>query len=184
MVTLAFALWGLRPALSVPGLLPPVSPVLVVALSLPALDSVSDAVFRLDCRAADAGCSVSQRAGSWHGKVHVAVVVVASVATVVAPFALAARMRLVDGWRDLAEPARAFGMLVALGLLANGVARGTGLEGWAQRTLITLACAGVVLLAARVLHLTPSTAGVRSPETDGDLSWPGPVSHLEHTPRR
>lgn len=151
-LTAAFAIWALRPSLTVPGQRPPISAWLV-ALSLPALDNLSDAFFRLDCRAADPGCSISQAAASWHGKTHIAAFVIAAVPTLIAPFALAHRMRQVDGWRDLVRPAQVFGVAVVVGLVVSGAASGTGLQGSTQRALIVLVCAGVAALAARVLAL-------------------------------
>jgi hypothetical protein len=68
------------------------------------LDNLSDAFFRLDCRTADPGCTAA--ASSWHAKVHLAVGLISAVATIAAPFVLAARMRYVPGWRDLARPTR------------------------------------------------------------------------------
>src|SRR5436190_8947273 len=92
LLTAAFALWSLRPSLTVPGRGVPVS-ALLVAVSLPALDNLSDAFLRLDCRVADAGCSSSVAASSWHGTVHVVAFVVAAIPTLIAPFALSHRMR-------------------------------------------------------------------------------------------
>jgi hypothetical protein len=150
LATMAFALGALRPALAVPGRGPALGAWLV-ALSLPALDNVGDLVFRLDCRAADAGCSASEAATSWHGKAHVVVFLVAVVPTALAPYLLARRMALVEGWRDLARPTRSFGALVVGGLLADAVLTDTAFDGWAQRTLIVFVCAGVVALARRVV---------------------------------
>ena len=87
---------------------------------------------------------------SWHGTMHVAVFVVAAVATVAAPFALASRMRLSDSWRDLAGRARAFGF-VTIGLLAVTAATvGTPVQGLTQRFAATVISLGIVVLAWRV----------------------------------
>src|SRR6185295_1007568 len=94
VLTMAFAVGALRPALGIAGWL--------VAVSLPALDNLGDVFFRLDCRAADAGCSASQATASWHGKMHIAVFLIAAIPTLIAPFVLSRRMAAVDGWRDLA----------------------------------------------------------------------------------
>jgi len=151
-LTLAFAVWALRPSLTAAGLRRPVSPWLV-ALSLPALDNLGDAFFRLDCRAADAGCSASHAAASWHGKAHIAVFVLAAVATIIAPFALAHRMQQLDGWRDLARPARVFGVLVIVLLVGSAALSGTGAQGSSQRVAAVLIPLGVIVLALRVMRL-------------------------------
>ena len=76
-VTIVFSLVALRPELGLGAWL--------VALSLAGLDDLSDAFFRLDCRAADNGCSIATATASWHGKVHLAAAVVAALATVRRP---------------------------------------------------------------------------------------------------
>jgi hypothetical protein len=152
VLTIAFALWALRPALAVPGRHDAIGAWLV-ALSLPGLDNLSDTFFRLDCRAADAGCTTAQAAASWHGTVHVVVAAVAGVATVAAPFALAHRFRLLEGWRDLARPARVFGVVVVLGVLAYVALDNTSAPGWAQRALAMWVVSGIVVLAWRVRTL-------------------------------
>src|SRR4051812_45884397 len=66
VATILFALLVLRPALRAPGHHEALGPYLV-ALALVGLDNLSDTFFRLDCRAADAGCKASVAAASWHG---------------------------------------------------------------------------------------------------------------------
>jgi hypothetical protein len=153
LLTAAFALWSLRPALDVPGRRTAVSAVLV-ALSLVSLDNLSDAFFRLDCRAADAGCTPSVAASSWHGTVHVVVFGVAAIPTLVAPFALSRRMREVEGWADLARRSRLFGAVLLVAFVATAASQGSGLQGWTQRIAATLAAIGVVALAVRVLGVS------------------------------
>jgi hypothetical protein len=153
LLTATFALWALRPSLTVPGRGMAVS-ALLVAVSLPALDGVSDAFFRLDCRAADAGCSPSVAASSWHGTIHVVAFVVAAIPTLIAPFALSHRMRAVEGWSDLARPARAFGVTLLVAFVATAASQGSSAQGWTQRVAATLAAVGVAALAVRVLRLT------------------------------
>ncbi len=152
LLTAAFALWALRPSLTVPGRGPAVSAVLV-AVSLPALDNLSDAFFRLDCRAADVGCTSSVAASSWHGTIHVVVFLVVAIPTLVAPFALSRRMRAVEGWSDLARPARVFGMGLVVVFIATAASQGSSAQGWTQRFAATLAAFGVTVLAVRVLRL-------------------------------
>jgi hypothetical protein len=152
-VTIAFALLALRPSLRTAdgrGALG----AWLVALSLPGFDTMSDAFFRLDCRAADAGCTTAEAAASWHGKAHFACFVVAALATVAAPFVLSHRMRAVDGWRDLARPTWIFGILVIVVLVATGATTGTAAQGWTQRGAIVVVSSGVALLAWRVLRLS------------------------------
>src|SRR5919199_514515 len=117
VLTIAFALGALRPALAVAGKGEPVGAWLT-ALSLPAFDDLGDVFFRLDCRAADAGCSMARATSSISGKMHVAVFVVAAIATIAAPFALAHRMDAIGAWRTFARPTRRFGAGFVAGLLA------------------------------------------------------------------
>lgn len=128
------------------------------ALSLVSLDSASDSLFRLDCRAADAGCSMSDAAHSWHGKVHVVVFVFAAIATAIAPFVLARRMRVVDGWQDFARPTQVFGLLFIVGMMLTGATSETDIAGWTQRGLILFTCAGVCALAWRTSQWRASSS--------------------------
>jgi hypothetical protein len=57
-LTIAFALLALQPALAVPGRRAALGAWLLAA-SLMGLDNLSDAFFRLDCRAADPGCTAA-----------------------------------------------------------------------------------------------------------------------------
>jgi hypothetical protein len=152
LTTIAFAIWALRPALTVSRHGSPIGAWLV-ALSLPGLDNLGDVFFRLDCRAADAGCTASQATASWHGTAHIVVASIAAVATIIAPFALAHRMRLVDGWRDLARPARIFGVITVAGVLVYVALESTSVGGLAQRALAIWVPAGIVVLAVRVRRL-------------------------------
>jgi hypothetical protein len=124
------------------------------------LDNLSDAFFRLDCRAADAGCSSSDMLASWHAQIHVASFVVAAVAAVTAPFVLANRMRRLDGWATLARPTRVFGVLTIALLVLSGATTGTSVQGATQRIVAVFVTAGVAALAARTLVLS---SGVRAP---------------------
>jgi hypothetical protein len=152
LLTAAFALWALRPSLAVPDRGVAVGAVLV-AVSLPALDNLSDAFFRLDCRAADAGCTSSVAAASWHGTIHLVVFGVAAIPTLIAPFALSRRMRVVEGWSDLARPAQVFGMALLVVFVATAASQGSSAQGWTQRFAATLAAFGVIALAVRALRL-------------------------------
>jgi hypothetical protein len=158
---MAFALGALAPSLGLGGVL--------LALSLPSLDTASDTFFRLDCRAADHGCSMSDAASSWHGKAHIGFFVVAALFSVAAPFVLAARMRVLDGWRDLARPTRIFGVVFVVGLLLTGATTDTSVAGLAQRVVIVYTCAGVCLLARRELQIAGSGVEVRGHRVDSGV---------------
>jgi hypothetical protein len=160
ILSAAFAIGALAPALRVPGKRAAVGAWLV-ALSLVSLDNLSDVFFHVDCRAADAGCTPDQAFASWHGKIHLIVFVVAAVATVAAPFALAYRMRIVDGWKDLARPTRVFGAVLVVGLIVNLVLADGPIQGWAQRGLCLFVVFGIVSLARRVLRLANDGAILR-----------------------
>lgn len=157
VVTMAFALLLLRPALRVEGR--ESVGAWLVTLSLAGWDNLSDAFFRLDCRAADAGCVSTASFESWHAKVHLASYLVAGVATVIAPFLLSRRMRAIDGWRDLAGPTRIAGFVIIAALAATVVTGGSAIQGWAQRVALVLVSLGVVPLALRVLRSTRTLTG-------------------------
>jgi hypothetical protein len=154
-LTVAFALLALRPALAVPGQGTALAAWLLAA-SLMGLDNLSDALFRLDCRAADPGCTMAAAASSWHGRVHLGVGVISGIATIALPFVLAARMRRVDGWRDLARPAVRFGLLFCVVLVCSAALDGRTGGGYLQRVAIVLFSAGIVTLALRVRALARS----------------------------
>jgi hypothetical protein len=129
----------------------------LVAASLPAFDTLTDTFFRLDCRAADAGCSASQATTSWHGKAHILAFVIAALATAVAPFLLARRMQLLDAWRDLARPTRIFGVVFIAAIVVTSALTNSSVGGWAQRVVIFYTCGGVFVLAWRTLR-TPAAS--------------------------
>jgi hypothetical protein len=166
---MAFAIWALRPSLTIAGRRPPIGAWLV-ALSLPALDNLGDVFFRLDCRAADAGCSTADAMSSWHAKAHLLVFAIAALATLVAPFALAHRMRLVDGWRDLTRPAIVFGILIVAALVASAALQGTGFQGWSQRVAAVLVPLGIVALALRSRRLAIADAKAETGRAAGETS--------------
>jgi hypothetical protein len=151
-LTIAFAL---RPALAAPGRGTALGAWLLAA-SLIGLDNLSDAFFRLDCRAADQGCTAAAAASSWHGQVHIAAGLLSAIAMVAAPFVLAARMRHANGWRDLARPTILTGALLLVVLLGYAaLERKTG-GGYLQRAAIVLVSVGVATLALRVRSLARS----------------------------
>ena len=152
---IAFALFALGPALAVPGRGTALGAWLLAA-SLIGLDNLSDTFFRLDCRAADQGCTAAAAASSWHGQVHIAVGLLSAIAMVAAPFFLAARMRQANGWGDLARPTILAGALLLVVLLGYAaLERETG-GGYLQRAAIVLVSVGVATLALRVRALARS----------------------------
>jgi hypothetical protein len=162
-LTILFALFALRPALAVPGRGTALGAWLVAA-SLMGLDNLSDVFFRLDCRAADPGCTTSASMSSWHGTVHGLVGAATAIATVAAPFVLAHRMRRADGWRDLARPTFLFGLLFLAVLIGYAaLERKTG-GGYLQRTAIVLLSVGMATLALRDRSLA------RSPGAEASVS--------------
>jgi uncharacterized membrane protein YhaH (DUF805 family) len=154
-LTILFALFALRPALTVPGRGQAVGAWLLAA-SLMGLDNLSDVFFRLDCRAADQGCTAAAAASSWHGRVHLAAGLLSGIATIALPFALGARMRHADGWHDLARPTILAGSLLVAVLAAYVAFEGKTGGGYLQRAAIVIFSAGVVTLALRVRVLAPS----------------------------
>jgi hypothetical protein len=148
-ITILFALFALGPALAVPGRRAALGARLLAG-SLMGLDNLSDVFFRLDCRAADPGCTTSVAMNSWHGTVHGIVGAATALATIAAVFALAFRMRRADGWRDLARPTFTFGLLFLVVLLAYAALEGKAGGGYLQRTAIVLLSVWVATLALRV----------------------------------
>lgn len=128
-------------------------PALLLALSLPGLDSLTDSFFRLDCRAADAGCTFSDATASWHGKAHLGVFALSALATVAAPFVLARAMRRRQGWVGLARPANLFGFVTIAVLVATGATSGTAVGGLTQRIAATVVTGGVAIVAWRVARM-------------------------------
>jgi hypothetical protein len=146
--TIVFALAGLRPALrgSRAGLVGS----WLLALSAPGLDNVSDALFRLDCRAAD-GCTDAQQTASWHGQIH-SIMGATVLLLCVAPFVLAAAFRRTPGWAGLVWPSRAVGLMM-IALIVVYVAAGSHAgSGYIQRAIAVVASAWIAVLAIRVLR--------------------------------
>jgi hypothetical protein len=150
VLTIAFAVLALRRSLLVPGHRTPVSAWLVAASGL-GLDNLSDAFFRLDCRAVDAQCLASAAGASWHAQIHNTVGTLTSLATLIAPFALARRFTIAPAWRAGFGVAIGFGLAIALGIGANLVLDDG--HGYAQRFVRLVASMGVVLLAMRGYRL-------------------------------
>jgi hypothetical protein len=151
VVTIAFAVLVLRPALDRPGQRA-VAPWLVVA-SLMGLDNVSDLFFRLDCGLSDPGCSLEDRGASWHGQVHEGVGLFCALATVAAMFALARRFGQLDGWADLAVPARVYAVGFVVVLAAYAAREGRAGAGFLQRALVLVIIGGFAVLVRRTARV-------------------------------
>lgn len=125
--------------------------VLIAASALGA-GNVSDALFRLDCRAAD-GCSQPESTASWHGQIHGAVGLLTILVLAVAPFVVARVLRRNAAWADLARPSLAFGVVLLLSLVVGvGLTDRPG-AGLAQRMLALAAATWVALLGLRAARL-------------------------------
>jgi hypothetical protein len=148
--TIAFALFGLRPALMITATAGRSGPWLLV-LSALGLDNLSDAFFRLDCRTVD-GCTGI----SWHAQLHNIVGTVTIVVLVIAPFIIARRLRQAPEWTNLAAPSIVVGGLLVTMWAATLLTHNIGFEGLFQRALLFIAAAWVAALALRL-----STSGQR-----------------------
>jgi hypothetical membrane protein len=159
-LTMAFAIVALGPVLARPGRRSNVGAWLV-ALSAAGLDDLSDAFFRLDCRAADPGCTEAVATASWHGALHNDVGTFTFVVLVIAPFVLARQMQLVSGWHSLARPTLAYGVVLFGAVTAYVLLSISTGGGYAQRAVALLGSAGVVVLAVRVIKLSRPEATIR-----------------------
>jgi len=152
VLTIAFALRGLRPAMMSPGRREPIG-AWMVAFSLMGLDNLSDLFFRLPCMAVEPGCSVAVATATWQGALHYAFGVGTALVTVVAPFVLASRMRTLPGWRDLARGAIGFGVLLVVLLISYLALEQRYGQGFVQRAMALVVGAGVLILARRLRAL-------------------------------
>lgn len=153
VLTIGFALAGLRPALLIQGRGEPVGAWLVAA-SLMGLDNVSDLFFRLPCMAVEPGCTIGVATAHWPGKVHYAFGISTALVTAVAPFFLASRMRLLPYWRHLARGAIGFGGVLVVLLVAYIAMDGrNGPQGYLQRGMALLIGVGIIVLARRLISV-------------------------------
>jgi len=152
--SIAFVLFGLRPALRGAGRAGWTGPWLV---ALSGLQDLTDAVFRLDCRAAD-GCDQAQTAASWHGQVHNAIGFCCVLIMAISPFVLARRFRRLPEWRRLALPSLVTGGLFIAGLVLV-VAPATAVDqGLTQRAMAALGAAWGSWVAIHLYRLTRQTS--------------------------
>jgi hypothetical protein len=144
-VTMVFGLVVVGPVFGSP------SAGVLVALSLPAFDNFTDTFFRLDCRAADPGCTASRAMSSWHGTAHIVCFAVAALATVTAPFVLSRAMSRQERWRSRARSVQWFGFLTVVLLVVTGATSGSPVQGLTQRVaaaVIPLGLAGLAWLVS------------------------------------
>ena len=156
VLTVAFAIWALQPSLAGPGQRT-VFGAWCVAGSLAGVELITEIFFRLDCRAADAGCTTADAMATWYGKLHVIVGFAALFMTIAAPFLLARRMRALPGFRDLVRPAIALGVALVATPVLYGVFFGSPVQGYMNRAPLVLASFGVAVLALRVRRLAIRT---------------------------
>jgi hypothetical protein len=140
-VTMVFGLVVIGPVFG-----SPVAGVLV-AFSLPAFDNFTDFFFRLDCRAADPGCTASRAVSSWHGVAHLVCFAVAALATVIAPFVLGRAMSREETWRPRARSVHRFGFLTVILLVVTVATSGSAVQGLAQRVAAGVIPLGLAALA-------------------------------------
>ena len=150
LAAIASALWALRPMLAAAGRAGVTGPWLA---ALSAVQDLSDAVFRPDCRAAD-GCGQAQATASWHGQMHAIVGLVCAVLFCATPFILARRMRRLSAWRDLATPSLLLGLLLIVGIVGVGAPQTAGVHGLIQRGMALLGVLWDVVLIRRIYRLT------------------------------
>src|SRR5690349_14081016 len=124
LTTAAFAFGALRPSLAAAGRRATIAAWLIAG-SVLVFDNITDPLFRLDCRLAEHGCSAADQMVTWHGKVHYYKFVVALVASIAAPFVLAACMQASERWRGRARATRWYGAGFVLCAVAIVVADGT-----------------------------------------------------------
>jgi hypothetical protein len=151
--TLAFGWLGFRAALQgVRG-----RTVAATLLAVPlGVGNLSDAFFRIDCRAAD-GCSSAEAVRSWHATIHAASSVLILVA-VVAPFLVARCLRRSADWADLSGACVWLGVAIVLSVVASVALGGQDGAGYAQRAFALLEVSLLVLLARRVMRLASPRA--------------------------
>jgi hypothetical membrane protein len=152
LLTISFALFGLRSALRPAGR----AGVLAVVFSAgSAVQDLSDAAFRLDCRAAD-GCTSAQMTASWHGQLHAAFGLVCILVLIGAMFMAARAFTRLPAWSRFAGPTRLVGCLVVAGLLGVALPATASVHGLLQRGVALVAAAWGAGVAYHVLTLPRS----------------------------
>jgi Protein of unknown function (DUF998) len=163
LAVIGFALLGLRPALRQAGAAGRYGPWLAAAS---AVQDVTDAAFRLDCRVVD-GCSPAQATASWHGSLHADIGLACVLALIGSPFVLARAFQRLPEWQSLAGPSRWTGLLVAAVLIGITLPSTDGAHGLLQRAATVIAAAWGIALALRLRALTNA-----SRPRAGSRRWP------------
>jgi hypothetical protein len=168
LLTIGFALFGLRPVLR------PAGSIGIVAAWFSAgsaVQDLSDAAFRLDCRAAD-GCTAAQTTASWHGQLHAAFGLVCILLLIGALFLTARAFRRLPAWKGWVAPTRWTGCLIVLGLLGLALpATGSG-HGLLQRAVALISAAWGVAVAWRVLRVGGVTTPSVGPRDEAAAAEP------------
>ena len=147
VLTLAFVVFGFAPSLSgIRG-----SKLSTVLLALWGLGNLSDAFFRLDCRAAD-GCTPEQAVMSWQATIH-SVGGLSLIVFAFAPYVVARCLRRSPDWQPLARPTVLLGIAIDGALVATLALSESAGGGYAQRVLALLLAAWFAMLALRLLRL-------------------------------
>lgn len=147
--SIAFALFGLRPALIQAGRAGRSGPWLA---ALSGIQDLTDAVFRLDCRAAD-GCSQAQASTSWHAQAHSAIGFACVLLLVVTPFVLARRFRRLPQWRRFAAPTVLLGIVFVVGLIVILAPSTAAYQGLVQRAIALGGAVWGIAVATHVVRL-------------------------------
>jgi Protein of unknown function (DUF998) len=150
LLTIGFALFGLLPALRPAGR---AGVVAAVFSASSAVQDLSDAAFRLDCRAVD-GCTSAQTTASWHGRVHAAFGLVCLLLLTGAIFTAARAFKRLPAWSRWAGPTQLTGCLIVAGLLGVAFPATASIHGLLQRGVALVAAGWGVSVAYHVLTVT------------------------------
>lgn len=147
--SIAFVLFGLRPALTQAGRAGRSGPWLV---ALSGIQDLTDAAFRLDCRAAD-GCTQAQANASWHAQAHSAIGFVCVLILIATPFVLARRFKRLPEWRRFVIPSLLLGVVFIIGLIAILAPQTATYQGLIQRTIAISGALWGIAVAAHLIRL-------------------------------
>ena len=150
LLTIGFALFGLLPALRPAGRAGVLAAMLAAGS---AVQDLSDAAFRLDCRVAD-GCTAAQTTASWHGQLHAAFSLVCILMLIGAMFMAARAFQRLPAWNRWTGPTRLVGCLAAAGLVGVALPATASVHGLLQRGVALLAAAWGASVAYHVLTRT------------------------------
>jgi hypothetical protein len=147
--SIAFVLFGLRPALANAGRSGRSGPWLV---ALSGIQDLTDAIFRLVCRAAD-GCDQVQAATSWHAQAHNAIGFACVLVVIVTPFILARRFKQLPEWHRFVVPSVLLSIVFIIGLIAVLAPQTAAYQGLNQRAIAFLRALWGIAVAAHVHRL-------------------------------